>query len=87
MAPFSRSGFRSFSVALPRAASQFPAAQEPEPSSNSSSTTARVAPPEWDDDKREPVTSPQVDVNQLRRKLVAPSSHESPSFMHDPVAM
>lgn len=88
MATLGRSGIRNFSVALPRAtASQFPAASSSKPSSDFSSTAAQVAPPEVDDDERELVTSPQVDANQQRRKLVAPSSHESPSFMHDPIAM
>ena len=96
---FSRSGIRSSSVALPRALqaaalSQFPgaAATAPAPvrSSVFGSIAAQVAPPKLDDhDEREPVTSPrvEVDANRQRRKLVAPSSHESPSFLHDPIAM
>ena len=87
---------RSSSVALPRALalqaaalSQFPGgAATPVPRSVFGSTAAQVAPPELDDhDEREPVTSPRVDANRQRRKLVAPSSHESPSFLHDPIAM
>ena len=94
---FSRSGIRSSSVALPHplqaaALSQFPGgaatAPAPVPRSVFGSTAAQVAPPELDDhDEREAVTSPQVDANRQRRKLVAPSSHESPSFLHDPIAM
>ena len=91
MTTFSRSGIRNFSVALPRAVavSQFPAA----PATSdifSSASTAKVVSPELDsvdDELEEPVSSPQVDANQQRRKLVAPSSHESPSFMHDPIVM
>ena len=70
-------------MALPRAASR-EAAADPEPSSDS--TTAHVV-SESDGDQEQPAFQSQVDVNRLRRKLAAPSSHESPSFMHDPVAM
>ena len=68
----------------PRAASNLDAASA---NTISSSVKSAQAASDASSDQTELTFHPQVDANRLRRKLVAPSSHESPSFMHDPVAM
>ena len=48
--------------------------------------TTQVAPEQDEGEVQQPFRAQSLE-SSLRRKLVAPSSHESPSFMHDPVAM
>ena len=70
-----------------RAASNLDAASASADTISSSVATPQAAASDASNDQTELTFRPQVDANRLRRKLVAPSSHESPSFMHDPVAM